>query len=321
MDERSIQETINALVDQKRKKEKLVEYREKNWDIWLELPWTIYSSGYYQPRAYIWDEHWTPAHEYSNERWNTCKILVKSWNPWDSINFYRRWTWYTVYIDEDKRIDLDIQTSCRWNNNQEWWYDEMDNSIIQPWQIFINGVDVYQDTVQRIKEKQREWKEKRKSKFNELKDKFLDVYSFSESEFNDLCKYAWKWNVMRFLSTVKSMLENSAVKKDEIISAMVEIKYPGDMVFRNYLLIKRKARKFKYDDVKRVIEKGYARKYLTDNLPWVWFVWYFGDAMWALKLALDQWLFRKGDFAYTTSLEPTISDLWQALIDAGIIDN
>ena len=102
------------------------------------------------------------------------------------------------------------------------------------------------------------------------------------------------------------------------MSAMVEIKYPGDMVFRKYVLIKRKAKKIRHYDAKRVLEKGYARKYLTDNLPWIEFVWYLDEAMWALKLALDQWLFRKDNFVYTTALEPTISDLWQALIDAGV---
>ena len=319
VDKKSIQETINALFDQKREKEEIEKYREENGDIWLELPWTMYSTWWYQPRTYMWDKHGSPMHEHSDESWHTNTILVKFGKPWDHINFYRWWAWYSLSIDEDKRIDLDIHTSCRWNNQQEWRYDELDSSIIQPWQIFINGKDVYWDTIQHIKMKEQERKEKLKWKFGELKDTLMNTYSFTEAEFNDFCKYAWKWKILSFLSVIKSMMETWDIKKEEILSVMSDIKYPGDTIFRNYVLIKRKAKEIKQKDVKRVLEKWYARAYLYDSLPWIWFVWYFDDAMWALKLALDQWLFRKDNFAYTTTLEPTISDLWQALIDAGIV--
>lgn len=320
VDKPTIQETINAFYDQKMAKEKLEKYREKNWDIWLELPWTIYSSGYYQPRAYIWDKHWTPAHEYSNERWNTRKILVKFWKPWDCINFYWWWAWYSVYIDEAKRVDLDIKTSCRWNNQQEWWYDEMDSSNIQPWQIFINGEDVYEETVSKITGLQNEKKEKRKNKFTELKDKLINEYKFTESEFSDLCRYSWKWKVLSFLSTVTSMMETSGVTKNELFAVMDEIKYDDSMVFQNYVFIRKKAKKIRDCDVKRVVDKWIAWAYLWDNLPWIKFVWYFDDAIAALKLALDKGLFRKGDLVYTSKTqENTISDLWQALLDAGVV--
>ena len=173
----------------------------------------------------------------------------------------------------------------------------------------------------RISEKQKESKESRKIKFSELKSKLIDEYKFTESEFQNLCKYAWKWNVIKFLSTIKSMHEWFDIKNDDILNAMIEIKYPGEMVFRNYVLIKKSAKKFTQSDVKRVVEKGYARKYLTDNLPWIWFVWYFDDVIWALRLALEMWLFRNDNFAYVTKSESTISDLWQALINAGVVSN
>lgn len=319
VDKKSIQETINALFDQKREKEKLEEYRKENGDIWLELPWTTYSSGYYQPRTYVWDKHWTPAHEYSNERWNTNKILVKFWEPWDYINFCRWLAWYTVYIDENKRIYLDIHTSCKRNNNQDWWYDELDNSIIQPWQIFINGKDVYEDTMEKINSIKEGRINSRKSRFDELRESLINTYSFTESEFKSICKYAWKGKILSLLSVIKSMMETWDIKKEEILSAMTDIKYPGDMVFRNYVLIKRKAKKFRHEDVKRVVDKWNARAYISDSLKWIQFVWNFDDALWALELALDQWLFRKNNFAYSTVLETTVSGLWQALIDAGVV--
>lgn len=319
VDERSIQETINAFMDQKREGEKLEEYRERNWDIWIELPWTEYSTWWYEPSAYMWDKHWTPVHEHSGERWCTNKILVKFWKPWDDIKFFWGWSRYSINVGDDRKVDINIHTNHSWNNNQNRWFEEMKDSSIQPWQIFINGMDVYQDTIQRIKTKELERKENLKWKFNGLKETLINTYSFSESEFKDLCKYAWKWNVIKFLSTVKSMLEESDIQKDDIMSVMTEIKYTDNMVFQNYVLIKRKARNFNQNEVKRVLEKGYARTYLKDKLPWIWFVWYFDDAMEALKLAFQNWLFRKDNFAYATELEPTISDLWQALMDAGIV--
>jgi hypothetical protein len=42
----------------------------------------------------------------------------------------------------------------------------------------------------RISEKQKESKESRKIKFSELKSKLIDEYKFTESEFQNLCKYA-----------------------------------------------------------------------------------------------------------------------------------
>ena len=321
VDEKSIQKTINALMNQKKKKEELEEYREKNWDIWIELPWTIYSTWWYKPQVYMWDKHWTPAHEHSDERWNTNKLLVKFWKPWDYVNFFWKWTRYSIDISEDGKIDIEVHASSRWNNNQDRWYDELWESNIQRWQIFINGEDVYDSTMFRISEKQKESKESRKIKFSELKSKLIDEYKFTESEFQNLCKYAWKWNVIKFLSTIKSMHEWFDIKNDDILNAMIEIKYPGEMVFRNYVLIKKNAKKFTQSDVKRVVEKGYARKYLTDNLPWIWFVWYFDDVIWALRLALEMWLFRNDNFAYVTKSEFTISDLWQALINAGVVSN
>lgn len=319
VDKNSIQETINALFDQKKEMEKLKEYRERYGDIWLELPWTEYSSWYYEPSVYMWDKHWAPAHEYSDERWFTNKLLVKFWKPWDCINFYRWGKRYSVTIDENKEVEILNHTSCRWNNNQDRWYDELWESNIQWWQIFINGEDVYDSTMSRISEKQKESKESRKNKFLELKSKLTDEYKFSESEFQDLCKYAWKWNVIKFLLTIKSMHEWSGIKNQDILDVIMEIKYPGEMIFRNYVLIKKNAKKFTQSDVKRVVEKGYARKYLTDNLPWIWFIWYFEDVIWALKLALGKWLFRNDNFVYVTKSESTISDLWQALINAGVV--
>ena len=321
VDKPTIQETINAFYDQKMAKEKLEEYREKNWDIWLELPWTTYSTWWYQPRTYMWDKHWVPMHEHSDESWDTNRILVKFWKPWDCINFYRLCTWYSVYIDEDKRLDLDIKTSCSWCNNQHWWYDELDNSIIQPWQIFINGEDVYEETMKKINNIKEGRINSRKSKFDELKESLINTYSFTESEFKSICKYAWKGKILSLLSVIKSMMESWNIKKEEIQDAMVDIKYSGDMIFWNYVLVKRKAKDFKQSDVKRILDKGYARAYIENSLKWIWFVWNFDDAMGALRLAFDKELFRRGDFLYSTNIQQsTISDLWQALIDAGVVE-
>lgn len=317
--EDSIQDTIKALYDQKVKREQLEKYREKYWDIWLELPWTEYSSGYYQPRVYMWDKHWVPAHEHSNERWGTNSLLVKYGKPWDSINFYRWWEWYTVCIDDHKMIDIWNNTSSSRCNNQHWWYDELHESNIQRWQIFINGEDVYESTMSRISEKQKETKENRRNKFTELKDKLIKEYEFTESEISDICKYAWKWKVLSFLSTLVSMKEKSDVKKDEIMDAMKEIKYSDDMVLWNYVLIKRKEKTLKYEDVKRVVDKWYAWSYLFDNLPWIQAVWYFDDVIDALRLWLENWLFSRWNIVYTTKKSDSeVSDLGQKLLDAGI---
>jgi hypothetical protein len=49
------------------------------------------------------------------------------------------------------------------------------------------------------------------------------------------------------------MIEISNIQKEEILDAMLDIKYPNEMVFRNYVLIKRKSKDIKEYDVKRVV--------------------------------------------------------------------
>jgi hypothetical protein len=85
------------------------------------------------------------------------------------------------------------------------------------------------------------------------------------------------------------------------------------------LLIKRKSGVYQYKDVKRVVDKWHAWAYITDCLKKIELVWKFDDAIAALRLALKNWLFSKNEIVYTTKkLETTVSDLWQALIDAGV---
>lgn len=328
VDAKSIQETINALFDQKREMEKLAEYREKleeyrkkYGDIWLELEWEE-SWWYHQPRVYILDKYLSPIHEHSKEMTDKNLLLVKFGKPWDSINFFWWWFRYTVYIHDDKTISI-------WNNSssihddRNWWYVNVYDSTIQPWQIFINGEDVYENTKSTLIYEQKQREEGRKNQFTWLKDKLIDEYNFTESEFRAVCKYAWKWNILSFLSIVTSILEKNNITKDEIFNAMKEIKNPVNWdIFQNYILIKRVAKNFRYEDVKRVVDKGYAWSYITDTIKWINRFWNFDDAIAALKLAIDGELFRKGSLVYTSKTkENTISDLWQALIDAGVVSD
>ena len=322
VDGETIQEVINGLIDQKREKERVAEYREKNWDIWIELPFTEYYRWCYETSVYMWDSHWTPAHEYTNERRSTHKILVKYWEPGDSINFYDGFARYTLYIDENKKIDLSINTSHSRNNQQKWWYAELKDSNIQKWQIFINGVDVYDSTIARLSEYKKEQKEKRNTKFTELKEFFINEANFSEDEFKELSKCPWKWWTLSLLSWIKSLLSEDSklsikdenITKEEILSAVRETtKYSmnyGELV--NYILIKRKADNIDYNTAERVVDKAYAFKYLSDSMPGIPFsiVGTFDDAISAVWVALSNWLFSKKKKTQKNS------DFWTKLKEA-----
>jgi len=259
VDRNSIQDSINALIDQKKEKEKVEEYRKN--DLWVELYWTehiVNAYGVYN--IYIWNKHGEPAHKGGQEIWNTNKILVKFWNPWDCIVFYWWWTTYCVHVNNDKWI------SITHNMDEYWWNDKLK---IHSWQIFINWEDVYNSTINRVQEKKneqklfldeldRKCKENWKLRFNALKDILINTNSFTESEFKSICKYAWKWKILGFLGVVESMMISGNIKKEEILSTMKDIEYPGNTIFWNYILIKRKAKKFRDYDVKRVIDKWYA---------------------------------------------------------------
>lgn len=54
-------------------------------------------------------------------------------------------------------------------------------------------------------------------------------------------------------------------------------------------------------------------------MPWIGFVWYFDDAMAALKLWLESWIFRKWNIVYSTEKpDSNVSDLGQKLLDAWV---
>jgi hypothetical protein len=94
------------------------------------------------------------------------------------------------------------------------------------------------------------------------------------------------------------------------------------MVFRNYVLIKRKSKDIKEYDVKRVVGRWYAWSYITDTIEWISRPWTFEDAITSLSLALENWLFKRREFVYSTeTLNSEISDLGQKLIDAGLKPN
>lgn len=158
-----------------------------------------------------------------------------------------------------------------------------------------------------------------KSEFDEYKEIFVDWFWFSEQEFLDLCGYCLEWNISEFLERIKVIIKVHGVQKSEIMDTIKEIRVSNGNIFCNYVLIKRDARRLKYKDVKRVVDKWHAWAYITDCLKGIELVWKFDDAIAALRLALKNWLFSKNEMVYTTKkLETTVSDLWQALIDAGV---
>ena len=239
VDEDNIQEVVNALIDQKREKERIAEYRKKNWDIGIERP--------------FWDD----------------KILVKYWKPGESTNFYRDWEWYTLDIDENRYISI-----------FDWWHRESKDSTIQKWQIFVNGQDVYESTIARITEYPKEQKEKRNTKFNELKEYFINEAGFSEDEFKDLTKYPRKWERLSFLEWIRWLLskkdydsdvlsiKNENITKDEIFTAVRETVHSrmnyAELVI--YILIKRKADNINYYVAKNAVDNAYAIKYCPRKL-------------------------------------------------------
>lgn len=333
VDGKTIQEVINGLIDQKREKERVAEYREKNGDIWIELPFTEYYQWWYETKVYMWDAHWTPAHEHTNETRTTNKILVKYWKPGDSINFYYwdwfyKWARYTLSIDENKKIDIYIHTGHSRNNQQKWWYVELKDSNIQKWQIFINGVDVYESTIARLSEYKKEQKEKRNTAFAELKELFINEANFSEDEFKELTKYPWKWWILWFLSIVKTMLmltgDSTRITKEELFDWIKDIKNidkkyfseitkkmtgfeiysMNSFILRNYILLKKNKEAIKYSVAKRVVDKAHAWQYLYDSMPWITLVGDFNDSILALRIALDNWLFGK------EKKESNNNDLW-----------
>ena len=204
-------------------------------------------------------------------------------------------------------------------NNQKWWQVECLETKLQKWQILINWKDVYDETIQTLSEQKKEKITQRESKFKELHETLINTYWFTQEEFDSLCKYAWKWKKIAFLITIKDMLnsESSKISKDEILNTIKEIQINEGMIFWNYILLKKESTKISANIVSKIIEKWYARQYIYDHIPWISFVWYFDDVIWALKIWLDNWIFKwNKDIVYSTWNWEFKSDLAQKLIDA-----
>lgn len=288
----TIEEVIQKLWEQKQKRDALELYRKKHGDLWLELPWTTqYNGRYSAPRSYMSDRHWIPHH--NNQERETNKLLVKFWEKNSNLNIFFDWKWFTIEIDENNLLDIRIRTDRQRNNSQKRWYEECYDTNLQEGQVFINGKDIYKETIEEIKTAAKGRRESRNKEFNTLKEEIIKQLNFSNEEFNWLCEYPRKGEVIRFLSTISKLWwnENNKVKKEEILEAMWEMKYISNKAFADYLYLKRNANKVSEKDARKAIEKAWSWYYLWHFFPDFSFESNFDDVIEVIKVGLENWIF------------------------------
>lgn len=288
----TIQEVIQKLWEQKQKKDALELYRKKHGDLWLELPWTTqYNGRYSAPTSYMSDKHWIPYH--NDQERETNKLLVKFWEKNSYLDIFFDWKWFTIKIDENNHLDIRIRTNYQWNNSQKRWYEECQETELKKGQVFINGKDIYEETIKRISTMEQKRKEQIKTRFKTLKEELKNNFQFSDEEFDWLCKYPGKRKVLSFLSTIKELLSNEEdqVSKEDILEAMREIKYMSNQAFSDYLLLKRNGDKVSANSAKKAIEKAYSWAYLSHYFPNFEFKWHFDDVKKVINIGVKNWIF------------------------------
>lgn len=195
------------------------------------------------------------------------------------------------------------------------WYKTVNGQTIQ--EVIYGLIDQQKRKEQPKKEQEKEEEqiEKRNNEFAKRKEYFIKELKFSEKEFWILSKFPWKWKMLWFFTTVKKMLtiNSSKITKKELLDWIKEMRkldktyfrtitkeITGSEVYgmnswilRNYILLKRNKDEIQYSKAEKVVNKANAWKYLRDYIPWISFEWNFKDAVVALKIALDSWLFGK----------------------------
>lgn len=242
--------------------------------------------GWYEPFVGFGTYRITPQHEYDGSCTSLGKIKIMPCVPQGYYQFY---IWgHPVYLqikNDGTMPYIGICSSHSWNNSQSWWLNHHKSTNIQKGWIFVNGEDVYSETLEKVSEtkqknaqEQAEKADARAKKFEELSKTVTEKYG------EEVLKIALKKKgqvlaVLTALSQVEPASLNDVKKSLRLGGNPIEI--------LNLLELSRA--KIFPGFAGKIASKAGAWKYLFDTLPGVQFSGYFDDARAALKIYSENW--------------------------------
>jgi hypothetical protein len=204
-----------------------------------ELIFGITISGWYASRATFGEKEIIPQHEHDGTYRHHYKLVIASHVPNGTYSFYNEKTPMSLTISSEENPIIDVLTHTHWANSQSWDHCEIFALNIQKGWFFIDGEDVYENTVKIINENKKSRSFELSQKFNAAKTAVIEA-GFCEEDIAILIKVAPKGKVINLLVAV-SVIVQDGISTEAIIRICETLKGENPSVVQNYVEIYKKA--------------------------------------------------------------------------------
>ena len=324
----TFESTVAAINLQKKQEDEYqADLAAKNWR-GVELVFGITASGWYESEASFGRHSVQRAHEYDSTSRSHYNLMIMpcvpnggtrgNKNSWSCrpIHFYLpNGMPVSLSLYTDKNPEIDTITDHRWNNQQSWWYVQIETIEIQPGWIFVDGEDVFYCTKKIIEENRAKKITTRNAKFAEAKAKAFEA-GITETQIGQIIKLADKGQIINTLKLVTTMV--AKYSPVFILEIFNYIPSENPEVIENYAYLVAHAGEIKLANVKLATKNAYARSYINNLIPGYITGGHFDFYMRALSLALANKVSFKNGNNETFGGENCESDLAVKLREAGL---
>lgn len=269
--------------------------------------------GWYKPSVGVGLWKIVPQHEHDSSGTQLGMMKIMPSMPYGSYQLYI-WEYpitLTLAVDEEPRLSMCASSS--WCNSQSWWYEKYYQTNLQKGWLFVDGIDVYEGTVEIINNNKAEKSAANNTKFAEAKAKAIEA-GITETQIGQIIKLAGKGKVIIMVNLAVRMVTDQKYDVGFVLQVFTDLRGKSPAVVESYAYLTTHAAEIKLSSVKKAVEKAYAWSYLNSLIPGFG-AGYFDEAIEALKLALvNKVPFKNGD------TETFDSDLAIKLREAGLAE-
>jgi len=201
----------------------------------VELIFGITASGWYASSASFGEHSVKLQHEHDSTSRNHYTLVVAPCVPDGSFSFYVGRVPVQITLGGEPHI-----TTLTSGTGQSWYYSDIETLTIGKGWIFVDGVDVYEGTVETVNKKKAEKVAARNNKFAEAKAKAIEV-GFSGAEIAELIKSAQKGQIIALLTAASAMVVEDNMTTTSVVETIKSLGGEDVAVIRNYAKIANKA--------------------------------------------------------------------------------
>lgn len=255
-----------------------------NWRTGREIPVQYHKQDYYAPSAAVVGDGTSSRTWCTDTKGSWLKIMPCVPAGCHNVILFG----YSGYICvPDRKGDqipfLGLNFSHRCGNSQSYYEELIKETTIQKGWFFLDGEDLYEETVTAVSCNKGAEKASRALRFEEYSKTVTEKYG------KEILKLALrkKGSVLEIL---KALTEVSAEIAISEMKKILELSSSGSTVLNLSNFVSTKIDTFK---AAKVAEKAYAWAYLNDAFPGVKFSGYFDEAKTALKIYSESWNIEK----------------------------